>query len=605
MRIAETMARVAIIQPGAWLRQCRDYGGDFGHYIANNWKNDVLEPLVIEHVTECVQRLMGAELERETALANDEADTIVLIDGYPRSVREAEHAAESLRATLVHFEYDNTGAADSGATDSGATDAERSLLRQRATDRQRGSDDSVDAFDKRFDHYCDTKRVVINSFAPERRRIVPYCDSTAPEICTATLATEILGSADSLRCTATPIAPPKSWLADRCGQIPHVFERVTERERATVIQQQQRLAGRARAPRQFCGTHPVSLNRDNMRRILRYPYLVAVKADGVRYACVVRDHGRLYFVNRRLDVYRLRDHPPTLSHSRYDDTLLDGELCAIHDALLPGGARRGTFNYGSGHSAAVYLVLDVFSWCGTNVMRAPLIERLSHSVPLGRDMFSASLPFRPQEYVDRTQIKQLRDRAHTLPFSGSCDGYILVPARLPMRVGTDYNLFKYKPLLKNTVDVLYDNGTLYIVKTSSDDTALEQQELGGVSVPADDVPAAAAAAAAGAALAPFLVGALHSSFATNSDAFASGTILECAPKLAPDGSIAWIPVRIRGGDKSLPNADWVAASVVDSVRDNITETELIEYAQRPSVSPASVPSPPRVVGSKRARLSDL
>lgn len=359
----------------------------------------------------------------------------------------------------------------------------------------------------------------------------------------------------------------------------------------------------------FAGSHPISLDRESMPRLLRYPYLCALKIDGHRVLCVVHNE-RLWFIDRRLRV--LHTSATTVikpSLAPFEGTILDGELCVLDERARRVQAREDRWRQWrkpplqqsktptsslSIKEAAdmleeertprlVYYVFDALRVGSTDVRRRPIMERLAHSIPLGRLFFNSSvLRFRAQEYVDRTQIEQLIDRSFHR-YDRAPDGIIFQPAKLPARAGVDYNLFKWKPLHRNSVDLYVgDNHQLYVRKTSEQNPVIDDtvRDDNGGDGDGDD----------GSMLCALKHGTLH----MDKPAWLrTNTVVECAPLFTDDRQLQWVPIHERG-DKLSPNADWVVDRIVASIAQNITERELIDYCQQPPLHPRDVPSPPPV-----------
>lgn len=509
-----------VVMPGTWLRNNAKRDTDLGHYIANNWNNEALEPLVMQHVDE----MLNAFFQREQGT---ERNAVVIVEGYPRTAAEAEHCiqwAQRFPSLIIELEV------------SAAEAKRRSKKRTR-------DDDNDASFLKRCEHWKEESAAVLRKCDECKLLLRLSTDEREPEELVAAIGALL----EQTKKVLNEVPPPPLSQNDAVPPPSTFMERASAEETAVVVQMQLRLAGAPNRKRQFAGAHPVSLDRENMPRLRRYPYLCALKVDGERLFCVVHAR-RLYFVNRRMQVWRLRDERDEWLEdlAPFENSLLDGEL---------------TLNN-------LFIVLDVLSVRGVNVTQKPIIERLAASVPLGRLFYQAPLRFRPQEYVDRTQLSLLLARA---PHSDlRYDGVIFQPAKLPYRVGIDYNLFKWKPAHENTADLLYrcdDGGQLFCRNSNSQVTE---------------------------ALLPVPEGSsLHEDY-RHTQWLEDGKVVECGLMRGGDNNtLKWVPKKPRW-DKLFPNLDWVVRKIIQSVRDNITEVELIEYCRNESLKPHQVPSPPRV-----------
>ncbi|KAL5728633.1 mRNA guanylyltransferase [Ranunculus cassubicifolius] len=81
---------------------------------------------------------------------------------------------------------------------------------------------------------------------------------------------------------------------------------------------------------QFPGSHPVSLNRDNLRLLRRQYYYATWKADGTRYMMLITSDG-CYLIDRKFCFRRVRMRFPLKDKVGFDKgthnfTLLDGEM---------------------------------------------------------------------------------------------------------------------------------------------------------------------------------------------------------------------------------------------------------------------------------------
>lgn len=515
------------LSPGSWLRDLSGHANesDLGDFVMHNWSHDALSPLVTEYLERCV----GEALEQEAAA--DSSDELVVIDGFPRTALEAEAVPRVCRG--------NPCLVAELVMDEGAS-------HERGTVRQRGSDDAGPVLDKRLEVYANTSASISTAL-----KNVPVIRVAVEKKTPAQVRDEIAQALDreARRVAIPPVQPPRSIarrLAIEAGPI----------DSACIFQKCVRLAGSTRPRRQFFGTHPISCTRTKLPRVRRFPYLVARKATGVRFMCFVCN-GRLWFLSRALDVYVSK---PISGLEPFENSLLDGELIGVEEA-------------------SYYVVLDCLAFCGVNCMREPILDRLRRSVPLGQHLYHGPIFFRPQEYVDRGQLHGLL--RHTYPWE--TDGVILQPAKLPYRLGIDYNLFKWKPLDKNTADLYYcaaDSG-LYVRASPPDpkDTNTPQP------VNLRAVPRIQSIADGKTELVKF--GRLLPAFTP--EWVRDGMILECgaldaqrvttpeaAAELADweENELVWVPQQHRA-DKPHPNVDWVAQSVVQSILDNITEAELL------------------------------
>lgn len=513
-----------VASPGSWLRHIMAShdlenplpSHDLPNYLHNNWNNECLDPIVEEYV--------------EQLLAKHVSGTVV-IEGYPRTVAQllqCQQWAYRCPTIIVNLQLP------------------LAVLQKRAAKRKRDGDNEQTLV-LRYEHYVNLLKVFLSKDTHGLIHTLALSGNETAEgvyekVLECSRLAKKIGSDDE---------GPLVLLADHQQTLPPSahFEHCSAIQRATIIQMQHRLSNCNKRKRQFCGTHPVSLDRENMPRLLRFPYMCALKIDGQRLFCMVFQK-RFWFVNRRLEVWRSRQMFEELVS--FDNTLLDGELC---------------------NGGNVFVILDVLCVRGRHVHARPIMERIAHGVEIARFFYDKPLAFRVQEYVDRIQLQQLMERAARSPYP--LDGVIFQPSRLPYRCGSiDYNLFKWKPAQSNTVDLLWgEDSLLYMRKAVNIHNPTEQAEQGTMLVEAPCKPN------------------VHDFVRFPS--LKPGVVVECGPSLDQEtNELVWVPRNLRP-DKLFPNMDFVVKNVCSSIEDNISETDLVIFCQRPAVHPTLVPNPPK------------
>ncbi|XP_042404545.1 mRNA-capping enzyme-like [Zingiber officinale] len=113
---------------------------------------------------------------------------------------------------------------------------------------------------------------------------------------------------------------------------------------------------------QFPGSHPVSLNRDNLQLLRQRYYYATWKADGTRYMMFINSTG-CYLIDRNFCFRRVQMRFPlkNAAESFHNDTLIDGEM--IIDQIPDVGQKRR------------YLAYDLVALNGFSVMKLPFSER--------------------------------------------------------------------------------------------------------------------------------------------------------------------------------------------------------------------------------------
>ncbi|XP_010543241.1 PREDICTED: mRNA-capping enzyme isoform X2 [Tarenaya hassleriana] len=299
---------------------------------------------------------------------------------------------------------------------------------------------------------------------------------------------------------------------------------------------------------QFPGSHPVSLNRDNLQLLRQRYYYATWKADGTRYVMLITVDG-CYLIDRSFRFRRVQmrfpcRHPTEgVSEKVHHYTLLDGEM--IIDTVPENQKQERR-----------YLIYDMVAINGQSVIERPFCERwkmLEKEVVEPRKLGKVRShcyrydlePFRVRrkdfwllsavEKVLKGFIPKLSHEADGLIFQGWDDPY--VPR-------THEGLLKWKYPEMNSVDFLYEmdedgRQTLSLYERG------KKKVMEGNSVV----------------------------FKDDSDpASYSGKIIECSWDQEEQ---VWVCMRIRT-DKSTPNDINTYRKVMRSIRDNITEEVLLQ-----------------------------
>ncbi|XP_022747225.1 mRNA-capping enzyme-like isoform X3 [Durio zibethinus] len=259
---------------------------------------------------------------------------------------------------------------------------------------------------------------------------------------------------------------------------------------------------------QFPGSHPVSLNRDNLQLLRQRYYYATWKADGTRYLMLITVDG-CYLIDRTFNFRRVQMRFPCrhpiegIGDRTHHFTLLDGEM--IIDTLPDSQKQERR-----------YLIYDMMA-----LNHVPIIEVRR------KDFWLLSTVNK----VLKEFIPKLSHEADGLIFQGWDDPY--VPR-------THEGLLKWKYAQMNSVDFLFEIG-------SDDHQHLFLYERGrkklmeGHRVEFRDV--------------------------SDPPPSFSGKIIECSWDLDQQ---VWVYMRIRT-DKSTPNDFNTFKKVMRSIRDNITE----------------------------------
>ncbi|KAM3693145.1 hypothetical protein ACJW31_08G144200 [Castanea mollissima] len=303
-----------------------------------------------------------------------------------------------------------------------------------------------------------------------------------------------------------------------------------------------RLGVGVRGNSQFPGSHPVSLNKDNLQLLRQHYYYTTWKADGTRYMMLITMDG-CYLIDRNFNFRRVQMRFPCRDQTHHY-TLLDGEMVIDSIKKTDKKERR-------------YLIYDVMAINQVSVTELPFYERwklLEKEVIEPRNYERANIlqcrnpyyrydlePFR----VRRKDFWLLStvNKVLELKLSHESDGLIFQGWDDPYVPRTHEGLLKWKFANMNSVDFLFevngDNRQLLFLHERGRKRVME-----GYRVAFED-------------------GVDPSSY--------SGKIIECSWDSEKD---EWIFMRIRL-DKSTPNDINTYKKVVRSIRDNITKDILL------------------------------
>ncbi|WOK94206.1 mRNA-capping enzyme [Canna indica] len=306
-------------------------------------------------------------------------------------------------------------------------------------------------------------------------------------------------------------------------------------------------SGRGNA--QFPGSHPVSLNRDNLQLLRQRYYYATWKADGTRYMMFVTNTG-CYLIDRNFCFRRVQMRFPlrNASDGFHNGTLIDGEM--IIDKIPDVGFKRR------------YLAYDLVALNNTSVMKLPFSERWKlledevvrprnydrkhlESEGKGHPIYRYDMePFavrRKDFWFLTTVAKLLKEFIPRL--SHDADGLIFQGWDDPYIPRTHQGLLKWKYPEMNSVDFLFEVG-------SENRQLLFLYERGKKKL---------------------MDGARVSFSGIEDVASLSGKIIECSWD-QEEGY--WSCMRVRT-DKATPNDINTYRKVMRSINDNITEEVLL------------------------------
>ncbi|KAL3536484.1 hypothetical protein ACH5RR_004945 [Cinchona calisaya] len=302
---------------------------------------------------------------------------------------------------------------------------------------------------------------------------------------------------------------------------------------------------------QFPGSHPVSLNSENVKLLRQRYYYATWKADGTRYMMLITMDG-CYLIDRHFQFRRVQMRFPCrhtnegIAEKTHHFTLLDGEM--VIDTVPDSQKQERR-----------YLIYDMMAINSVSIVERPFYERWKllekeiieprnyerqHIYQSRNPYYRYELePFRVRRkdfWLLSTVTKLLKEFIPRL--SHAADGLIFQGWDDPYVPRTHEGLLKWKYAHMNSVDFLFevvDNRQLLYLHERGKKKLME-----GNMVVFDDA----------------------------SDPLSySGKIIECAWKAEEK---VWVCMRIRT-DKGTPNDFNTYKKVMRSIKDNITEEILL------------------------------
>ncbi|KAH1241981.1 mRNA-capping enzyme [Glycine max] len=217
----------------------------------------------------------------------------------------------------------------------------------------------------------------------------------------------------------------------------------------------------ARGHMQFPGSHPVSLNRENLQLLRQRYYYATWKADGTRYMMLITMDG-CYLIDRSFNFRRVQMRFPCritkdgMAEKTHHFTLLDGEM--IIDTLPDSKKQERR-----------YLIYDLMAINGVSVIERPFYERwkmLEKVIePRNQERFQSRNPYyrydmepfrvrRKDFWLLSTVTKLLSEFIPKL--SHDADGLIFQGWDDPYIPRTHEGLLKWKYAELNSVDFLFE-----------------------------------------------------------------------------------------------------------------------------------------------------
>ena len=195
----------------------------------------------------------------------------------------------------------------------------------------------------------------------------------------------------------------------------------------------------------FPGPQPVSLERRDLFKLKKFPYLVCVKSDGMRFMMLCTQRApegvnKCYMIDRAFRPFEVEQ--------KFDDsvytgggTLFDGELVKLKSGVW------------------TYVIHDCVSFKGQDVSQLDFNKRYACVTAAVETFWSAgeSFPIESKKFVLFNEIKTLIDMESRNEISHPTDGLIFTPVMLPIGTNAQYTLFKWKSIKLHTFDFKITN----------------------------------------------------------------------------------------------------------------------------------------------------
>ncbi|KAF2763394.1 mRNA-capping enzyme subunit alpha [Pseudovirgaria hyperparasitica] len=220
-----------------------------------------------------------------------------------------------------------------------------------------------------------------------------------------------------------------------------------------------------RGPTSFPGAQPVSFARAHLQELRKENYFMCEKTDGIRCLLWLDEDSEggesCYLIDRKNDYYYLegahfpRSGDPTFEKF-HQQTLLDGEL--VYDAVkTPQGIEK----------RLRFLVFDILVLEKESIMHKPLSGRLGRLRDYVTNPYNDWLKRYPEALS--TQPFELKAKGMEFPYAMGVmfneklpnlehgnDGLIFTCCNTSYKHGTDENIIKWKPPHENTIDFRLD-----------------------------------------------------------------------------------------------------------------------------------------------------
>lgn len=294
----------------------------------------------------------------------------------------------------------------------------------------------------------------------------------------------------------------------------------------------------------FQGPLPVSLERENLYKLKKYPYLVCFKSDGIRFMMLCYDK-LVYMFDRSFTFYQVDQYFKYIFSGQTEvskcSALFDGELVLKN----VNGIREWA-----------YIIYDCICINFNDVSQETLYTRHDHVknfIELWSPTMNTEFKVTSKKFYKFSEIDQLIEDLPKLDHKE--DGLIFTPATLPIGTQTQYTLFKWKKKNDHTFD-------FRIIETDTE--MIAQVNQGKIDIPFASIEKNTREG-------QHFIKALNE----KCPLFKSGDIVECS---YDDVSKTYVP-NIHRMDKAHPNSLFTIDKIILNISENITFDEIISYVK--------------------------
>ena len=291
----------------------------------------------------------------------------------------------------------------------------------------------------------------------------------------------------------------------------------------------------------FPGPQPVSLERESLFKLKRFPYMACVKSDGMRFmmlCTVVDESNKCYMIDR---AFRFYEVDQCFDKVIYSNTLFDGELVRVTKK--------------DSETTWTYVIHDCVSYNGDDVSQKNFLERYSCVKTVVNSFWDFVdkddvFPIEVKTFVEFENLDKLVEMKKNGDITHKTDGLIFTPIKFGIGTNAQYTLFKWKP--SHTFDLkIREEEDKYVAMVNKKDNLVD---FASVDKDSED----------GKTFGDKLKSLEDPKYENNS-------IVECSYNI---NKKSFNPILIRT-DKTHPNGLFTVEKTLINVEENITENELL------------------------------